>query len=355
MPITRGTGNLLTAQVDALVNTVNTQGVMGKGIALQFKKAWPAMFRDYQAASKRGDIVPGRVHVWETGLLSGPRFVINFPTKRHWREPSRLPDIEAGLADLADVIRARGITSIAIPPLGCGNGGLAWRDVEPVIHRALEPLAASVDIRVFPPSGAPAAEGQPVAERRPTLTPARAALLAIMREYERLTFEPPTLIAAQKLAYFLQATGQPLRLEFVRGQYGPYADNLRKTLRAMEGHFIVGFGDGSAPVTAADPIRVRPDVEDELNAFVAGDPATQDHIDAVMRSIEGFESSYGLELLASVHWVMAHDPEARAEPTRAYEDVREWNRRKATLFTPTHVRAAWLALQDRELVHASEG
>ncbi len=126
-------GDLLSAEADALVNTVNTVGVMGKGIALQFKKAWPAMFRDYQAASKRGEIIPGRVHVWETGSLSGPRFIINFPTKRHWRAPSKLADIEAGLAHLADVIRARGITSIAIPPLGCGNGGLAWKDVELIV------------------------------------------------------------------------------------------------------------------------------------------------------------------------------------------------------------------------------
>lgn len=118
MPITRGTGNLLTEQVDALVNTVNTQGVMGKGIALQFKKAWPAMFRDYQAASKRGEIIPGRVHVWETGSLSGPRFIINFPTKRHWRAPSKLADIEAGLADLAEVIRSPGHHVDRDPPAG---------------------------------------------------------------------------------------------------------------------------------------------------------------------------------------------------------------------------------------------
>lgn len=353
MPITRGTGNLLTEQVDALVNTVNTQGVMGKGIALQFKKAWPAMFRDYQAASKRGEIIPGRVHVWETGSLSGPRFIINFPTKRHWRAPSKLADIEAGLADLAEVIRARGITSIAIPPLGCGNGGLAWKDVEPAIHRALEPLTASVDIRVFPPNGAPAAEEQPVTEPRPALTRARAALLTIMHEYELLNFEPPSLIAVQKLAYFLQDSGQPLRLEFVSGQYGPYADNLRKTLRAMEGHFIVGFGDGSASVATAEPIRVRPEAEAELKAFLADDPATRDRIDDVMRTIAGFESTYGLELLASVHWVMTQDPAARTDWQQAYEQVRAWSRRKATLFTPTHVKAAWVALHDRDLARTS--
>src|SRR5664280_2319167 len=110
MPITRGTGNLLTQDVDALVNTVNTEGVMGKGIALQFKKAWPAMFKDYAAACRRHEVMPGRMHVWGTGSLTGPRYIINFPTKRHWRARSKITDIEAGLLDLTRVIRQLGIT-----------------------------------------------------------------------------------------------------------------------------------------------------------------------------------------------------------------------------------------------------
>lgn len=117
-------GNLLAADVDALVNTVNTVGVMGKGIALQFKKAYPDMFRAYQAAAKAGDLRIGHMHVWETGLLSGPRFIVNFPTKKHWRQPSRLEEVADGLQDLKRVVRELGITSIALPPLGCGNGGL---------------------------------------------------------------------------------------------------------------------------------------------------------------------------------------------------------------------------------------
>ena len=97
MPITRGTGNLLKEDVDALVNTVNTQGIMGKGIALQFKKAWPEMFKDYEAACKRGEVTLGRMHVWETGSSDRPRYIINFPTKGHWRSRSKIADIEAGL------------------------------------------------------------------------------------------------------------------------------------------------------------------------------------------------------------------------------------------------------------------
>jgi O-acetyl-ADP-ribose deacetylase (regulator of RNase III) len=142
--------NLLKEDVDALVNTVNTQGIMGKGIALQFKKAWPEMFKSYEAACKRGEVTLGRMHVGETGSLAGPRYIINFPTKGHWRSRSKIADIDAGLNDLTQVIRERGITSIAIPPLGCGNGGLDWREVEPRMLRSLKPLADTVDIRIFP-------------------------------------------------------------------------------------------------------------------------------------------------------------------------------------------------------------
>jgi O-acetyl-ADP-ribose deacetylase (regulator of RNase III) len=350
MSITRGTGNLLTQNVEALVNTVNTQGIMGKGIALQFKKAWPAMFKDYEAACKRGDVVSGHMHVWETGSLTGPRFIINFPTKRHWRARSTIKDIEDGLVDLAQVLRDRGITSVAIPPLGCGNGGLDWREVEPRILRALAPLANSVEIRIFPPAGAPSAAEQPSRESAPRLTHARAALLALMREYERVTFEPPTLVEVQKLAYFLQNSGEPLRLMFVAHTYGPYADNLRKSLRAMEGHFIIGFGDGTSPVAKAEPIRVRPEVDQDLDEYIRSHAETSHRIESVLKEIEGFESTYGLELLATVHWVMTHDTDAAASSSKAHDKVRAWNARKSSLFTRSHVESAWFAIHDRGLV-----
>ena len=137
-------GNLLASGADALVNTVNTAGVMGKGIALQFKQAYPGNFRAYAAACRRGDIVPGRMFVWETGQMGSPRFIVNFPTKRHWRDGSRIGDIRDGLLDLAKVIGEYGVTSIAIPPLGCGLGGLRWEDVQPLIVAALGDLDAEI-------------------------------------------------------------------------------------------------------------------------------------------------------------------------------------------------------------------
>jgi O-acetyl-ADP-ribose deacetylase (regulator of RNase III) len=293
------------------------------------------------------------MHVWETGSLTGPRYVINFPTKRHWRGRSKLIDIETGLHDLTRVIRELGITSIAIPPLGCGNGGLDWREVEPRILRSLEPLAAAVDIRIFAPMGAPSAAEQPSREPAPKLTSARAALLALMREYERVSFEPPTLVEVQKLAYFLQANGETLRLAFSAAIHGPYADDLRKSLRAMEGHFIVGFGDGSLPITKAEPIRVKPEIYEELDRYIASHSATAARIHSVLSEIEGFESTYGLELLATVHWVMTHDATAMANSGVAHEEVRRWNQRKSSLFTQPHVESAWRVVHERGLAATS--
>lgn len=194
--ITEAQGSLLDADVDALVNTVNTVGVMGKGIALQFRSAYPEMFKDYRRAVKAGEVEIGRMHVWETGLLTGPRFVINFPTKRHWRGGSELAWIEAGLKDLVRTIEERRISSIAVPPLGCSNGGLDWHVVEPKISEALDQLP-DVGVLVYAPGPAVAAAQMPTAGDLPRMTPGRAALVAIMRAYAERALAWPSLIETQ--------------------------------------------------------------------------------------------------------------------------------------------------------------
>jgi O-acetyl-ADP-ribose deacetylase (regulator of RNase III) len=193
-------GNLLKADVDALVNTVNTVGVMGKGIALQFKNAYPANFKAYHRACKSDDVKLGEMFVFDNGQLVRPRWIINFPTKGHWRSNSRINDITAGLSDLRATIHDLGITSIALPPLGCGNGGLAWGDVRPLIVEALEDL--DVDILIFPPSGAPVAADMIVATPRPTLTHGKAALISLIAKYSAVALGA-SLIEVQKLMYFL--------------------------------------------------------------------------------------------------------------------------------------------------------
>lgn len=350
MTFSYGSGNLLTHEADALVNTVNTQGVMGKGIALQFKKAWPEMFRAYAAACKRGEVQPGRMHVWPTGLMTGPRFIINFPTKRHWRQPSRIEDIEAGLVDLARVIRHEGITSIALPPIGCGNGGLDWSIIEPLIRASLAGIPDQTSVVLFAPNGAPRAADQPTRGGAPKLSATRAALLALMHMYTELTLEPPKPIEVQKLAYFLQNSGERMRLSFAPNLYGPYADDLRKSLRDMEGHYIVGFGDGTAKIAEAEPIRVRQESLDQVAEAMKGSPGTQSRLDATMAAVSGFESQYGLELLASMHWIMTHNLQARTDSTVAYANLRQWNRRKANLFPEADATTAWRAIRDRGLL-----
>ncbi len=152
--ITYGTGDLLLANTQALVNTVNCVGVMGKGIALKFKTRYPDTFTAYQKACKQGHVAIGSMFVTETGQLGGPQYIVNFPTKKHWRAPSQLSYIDAGLTDLIRVVHERHIASIAIPPLGVGNGGLSWQDVHP---RLVEAFCEVPDVRVvlYPPTASP--------------------------------------------------------------------------------------------------------------------------------------------------------------------------------------------------------
>ncbi|WP_297007133.1 macro domain-containing protein [uncultured Corynebacterium sp.] len=346
--IIEGHGNLLTSSVEALVNTVNTQGVMGKGIALQFKRAFPAMFKDYAAASKRGEVKLGEMHVWPTQTLDGPKFIINFPTKGHWRSPSRLTDIESGLEDLVRVVREEGITSIAVPPLGCGNGGLDWSEVEPRIRAAFE-SAPDVEVLLFAPVGAPAAVDMPVATERPTMTTGRAALVGIIDRYIKQSFTEPSLIETQKLMYFLQNVGEPLNLKFVAHRYGPYADNLRLVLSHVEGHFLTGFGDGSSKVREAEPLVPVAKAVSEADRVLADHPETEKRISDVLDLASGFESAYDMELLATVHWVAVRAPEGVGDEDIA-EKVADWSPRKARMFTPEHVDHALMALRDHDLL-----
>ena len=142
--------DILTADVEAIVNPVNCVGVMGKGVALQFKRAYPANFAKYKSVCDGGDMNVGTVLVVETGKRVNPKYIINFPTKRHWRDNSRMEDIESGLNNLVEVVRLFGIKSIAIPALGCGNGGLRWDDVLPRIEGAFADVVG-VDVYILEP------------------------------------------------------------------------------------------------------------------------------------------------------------------------------------------------------------
>lgn len=351
--ITEAEGNLLAAPVEALVNTVNTVGVMGKGIALQFKRAYPAMFKEYAAAARRGDLAIGRMHVWHVDQLDGPTVIINFPTKRHWRSASRIQDIEEGLDDLVQVVRRERIASIAIPPLGCGHGGLDWSDVEPVIRAKLEELD-DVDVRIYPPTGTPPAAAMRTAGPKPRMTPGRAALIEIVRRYSTVAIEGATPIAVQKLMYFLQAAGEELSLDYERNYYGPYADGLRAVLREIEGHYLEGFGDGSQRVEVSEPFRLLPGAFESSQGLLDSRPATLKRIDRVIDLTTGFESANALELLATVHWIVLHPNAAGRSDDEILDGVRRWSRRKARIFTSGQIQKALDVLREKQWIDAVE-
>lgn len=328
-------GNLLEAGLEALVNTVNTVGVMGKGIALQFKQAFPANFIAYEKAAKKGQVEPGKMFVFETGQLTNPRYIINFPTKRHWRGKARLEDIQSGLADLVAVIRAKEIRSIAIPPLGCGFGGLDWEDVRPLILNSLEQIP-DVIAWVYPPAGAPAPENMPVDTARPQLTLGRAALIELIDNYALPGYRL-TQLEVQKLAYFLQMAGEPLRLNYVRNQYGPYAENLNFVLQRMEGHYLRGYGARSG----GSNITLMPDATEIAETFLSDYPETRRRLEKVKHLIQGYETPYGMELLATIHWLVKEAPENSADFTYITQGFASWNQRKREHFRPEHIKIAW--------------
>jgi O-acetyl-ADP-ribose deacetylase (regulator of RNase III) len=334
-------GNLLNADAEALVNTVNCVGVMGKGVALQFKQAFPQNFQAYEQAYKRGKLRTGQMLVVPTMAVGNPKYIINFPTKVHWKGKSRLEYIDTGLEALVEEIQHLGIQSIAVPPLGCGNGGLDWRDVEPRIRAAFQRIP-TVRALVFEPDGAPATDEMAIRTARPGLTRARALLILLLTRYREIGYRS-SLLEVQKLAYFLQAGGEPMKLAYVKHKYGPYAENLNFVLQRLEGHYLRGYGDRSQRAE----IRLVPGATDEAHAFLESFEDARGQLVRVERLIEGFESPYGMELLATIHWVVNEHPLIADDEAAVVKYVRAWSARKGELFTPRHIRLAWERLRDQ--------
>ena len=335
-------GDVLSENVEALVNTVNCVGVMGRGIALQFKRAFPDNFKAYADACKRGKVLPGQLFIFKTGMLTNPRYIINFPTKRHWRGKSRIEDIEAGLRALVDVIREHSIRSIALPPLGSGLGGLEWHDVRLRIEDALCGIN-HVRIIVFEPNSAP--EVAAIAPNRdvPAMTPGRAALVRLMHRYIGGLLDPSiTLLEVHKLMYFMQVAGEPLKLRFSEHKYGPYADNLRHVLNAIEGYYVSGYADGG---DAPDKeLKLIPGAVNDAQSYLVNHNVTKERLERVATLIDGFESAFGLELLATVHWVL--QKQAAESQDEVVAHTHAWNKRKQR-FTPRQIKLAVRVLTEK--------
>jgi len=319
-------GNLLDAPVEALVNTVNTVGVMGKGIALMFKEAFPENFRAYEDACEHREVKIGRMFVTESRTFSGPRWIINFPTKKHWRQPSKLEWITEGLGDLRKVIQENAIRSIALPPLGAGNGGLDWSEVRPEVERALGGLEG-VEVLVYEPT----AKYQNVAKRTGVeqLTPARVLMAEMIRRYWVLGIEC-TYLEVQKLGWFLERSihllgiEDPLKFQFKADKYGPFSDRLRHMLNALDGTYL-HCDKRLSDAGPSDTIWFDEKRRRYVDLFLQQDESHSLNkvLDLTAKRIDGFESPLGMELLATVDWLIERE---HREPTVAgiRAGLREW-------------------------------
>ncbi len=358
--ITYTQGNLLDAPAEALVNTVNTVGVMGKGIALMFKEKFPENFREYAAACKEGRVQTGKMFVTERMALIGPKWIVNFPTKQHWRSPSRLEWIVDGLKELRHFIEREHIRSIAIPPLGAGNGGLDWPLVKAAIDAALGDLSGT-EVFVYEPT----AKYQNVAKREGVekLTPARALIAELVRRYWILGMDC-SLLEIQKLAWFLERVIErtdapnPLQLKFVAHTYGPYANRLDHLLNNLDGSYL----HCDKRIADAGPLDVIwfDDRRSDMLAAYLKSGEMKPYLRALEETaslIDGFESPFGLELLASLDWLLAREGrDPNVESIRA--GLSEWpggesaGRRKYRLFDERAIRIGLNRLTERTAVSA---
>ena len=321
--ITFTQGNLLEARVEALVNTVNTVGVMGKGIALMFKERFAENFRRYAAACKAREVQTGKMFVTPVHELDGPRWIVNFPTKQHWRSPSRLEWVQEGLQDLRRFLLEQHIQSVAIPPLGAGNGGLEWAKVREQITQTLGDL--DIEILVFEPTS----QYQNVAKRTGVekLTPARALIAELVRRYWVLGMEC-SLLEIQKLAWFLEREIEKrgltsLDLRFNAHKYGPYADRLRHLLEGLDGSYL----HSDKRISDATPLEViwfDDTRKDLVHRYLQSEAKAYAHaLESTTALIDGFESPFGMELLATVDWLLAREGVAPTVPALR-EGLRHW-------------------------------
>jgi O-acetyl-ADP-ribose deacetylase (regulator of RNase III)/uncharacterized protein YwgA len=323
-------GNILTADVEALVNTVNTVGVMGKGIALAFKKAFPLNYKLYKEICDNKEFSVGDMFTTYTGQLT-PKFIINFPTKEHWKGRSKIEYVENGMKKLVETIKINKIKSIAIPPLGCGNGGLQWSVVKPIILNELKHIDKNVEVIIYEPGF----NNQTITVKKEvSLTPARAMLLYALNDYQVLGYSI-NLLVAQKIAYFLQRVGEPLNLQYEKGHYGPYSNRLQHLLKYLNGYYLNFKNEETKPSSLIS-----------INHFEKVTSYTQKGLDSnqlerlkkVKELIEGFESPYGLELLATVDYVSQN--ENIVTTNEIVSKIGEWTERKKEIMKPIHIQVA---------------
>jgi O-acetyl-ADP-ribose deacetylase (regulator of RNase III) len=322
------TGNLLDSSAEALVNTVNTVGIMGKGIALQFKSMFPNNYKIYAKACKNSEVRIGKLLIThEETMMKGKKIIINFPTKTDWRKPSEYSYIEDGLNELVRIIPEQNIKSIAIPPLGSGNGGLNWDKVKIIMAKYLTGL--DCDIYIYEPN---AAIQEAMKKERVKLTAARAMLLSVLYDLIK-TGEFVSEFSAEKIAYFLQRFGakEVFNLEYKPNFYGPYSGKVKHVLYYLNGSYIMGYS--SKDKKPFEELGLIPDAESEVNEFLnlMENQSYKIITDKTKKFLTGFYSPFGLELLSTIDFIITEKKVNTPEEITA--ELSNWSNRKKTLFT----------------------
>ena len=344
MSIILKTGDLFLDKSEALVNTVNCVGVMGKGVAYEFRHRWPENYKAYKKACDAKELRPGRMLIFEVTNLfgeNGPRFIVNFPTKDHWRAKSKLEYISDGLDALVSDIRKYQIKSIALPPLGCGNGGLDWRIVQPMMMDRLSKLE-NVTVSIYGPLGG--TDEPEYVHTGIKMTKGRAIFLTAIAALETPFDGALDRLSLQKIAYFLQVLGVPLNLQFNKNLYGPYSDALKKAIVALEDDYklINGFqAEREAHVTPAGFAAA----ED----FLRVDESSESIVEKLAKLVDGFETPYGLELLSTVH-KMATSSSEKYQIDSITKEMLALERNKRNIFQEDEIRLAFQRLTEDHLL-----
>lgn len=342
--------SIFEVQAQTIVNTVNCVGVMGKGIALGFKERFPEMYRDYVARCNRGDVRLGEPYLF-TSLLD--QWILNFPTKKHWRSLSRLEDIKRGLEFLETHYREWGIESLAVPPLGCGNGGLEWRAVGPVLYQHLARL--DIPVTLIAPQGTPAEQmlheffvaGSTVPSRHAIsqLRPAWLALAAIAARVNRDMHRTPVgRVMFQKLGYFATESGIPTEAVFRRGSYGPFAPDLQEAISTLINSEVLREERVSQGFMYVPGKAYRTLMDEHLDELRTWAGPVEKVMDLFMR----VSSTRNAELVATVHFAareLSDMHSVRPSEQDVVAAVLDWKRRRKEPFHDAEVLEAVRSLQ----------
>jgi len=318
-------GNILESNAEAIVNTVNTVGVMGKGIALQFKKAFPNNYKKYKEVCDSGAFSIGDLIVTkDTNLSIGEKLIINFPTKTDWRKTSEYSFIEKGIDKLIEVIGQYNIKSIAIPPLGAGNGGLNWEKVKDILELKLQYM--DIDIIIYEPTDF---IKEKLKKERVKLTPARALLLYVLYDLIKQG-EYVSEFSSEKVCYFLQKFGAKkyFKLDFKQNFYGPYSGKVRFLLNVLNGSYLMGYSDMNKK--PFEPLTLIADGYEEVKSYIENKPELFEIANKTIEFLRGFYSDFALEMLSSVDFVANKNKSFEKELIKS--ELENWSYRKSNMF-----------------------